>query len=202
MIQLICRWMCPESLHVYRRMGVAEHERLIKQAMGTNVDSIQSTNVPKVVGDQGYAELVDSLASPRAVAEQQAYDQALQAALYPYRREVGAGNPPAPPATPETPDRRARRGETAPQRAISPTEPEVSIGGPAGAELGLGDAVAAPRELWPQHRRTEMDGQAWHATVVAKTTRQVTVKFTRARTRDGRRYENARLPPSALRVLL
>ena len=23
MIQLICRWMCPESLHVYRRMGVA-----------------------------------------------------------------------------------------------------------------------------------------------------------------------------------
>ena len=30
MIQLICRWMCPESLHVYRRMGVAEHERLIK----------------------------------------------------------------------------------------------------------------------------------------------------------------------------
>ena len=29
MIQLICRWMCPESLHVYRRMGVTEHERLI-----------------------------------------------------------------------------------------------------------------------------------------------------------------------------
>ena len=29
MIMLICRWMCPESLHVYRRMGTREHERLI-----------------------------------------------------------------------------------------------------------------------------------------------------------------------------
>lgn len=26
MIQLICRWMCPESLHIYRRMGIREHE--------------------------------------------------------------------------------------------------------------------------------------------------------------------------------
>ena len=34
MIQLICRWMCPESLHVYRRMGVAEHETLIRKALG------------------------------------------------------------------------------------------------------------------------------------------------------------------------
>ena len=29
MIMLICRWMSPESLHVYRRMGTREHERLI-----------------------------------------------------------------------------------------------------------------------------------------------------------------------------
>ena len=32
MIQLICRWMCPESLHVYRRMGVAEHESSVRKA--------------------------------------------------------------------------------------------------------------------------------------------------------------------------
>ena len=31
-IMLICRWMCPESLHVYRRMGTREHERLINEA--------------------------------------------------------------------------------------------------------------------------------------------------------------------------
>ena len=45
MIMLICRWMCPESLHVYRRMGTREHERLINQASTVNVDAIQSANV-------------------------------------------------------------------------------------------------------------------------------------------------------------
>ena len=38
MIQLICRWMCPESLHVYCRMGVAEHESLIRKASRCHVD--------------------------------------------------------------------------------------------------------------------------------------------------------------------
>ena len=52
---LICRYMCPESLHVYRRMGSREHERLINQASTMNVDAIQSANVVRVVGDQGYA---------------------------------------------------------------------------------------------------------------------------------------------------
>ena len=32
LIQLICRWMCPESLHVYRRMGVAENEINVRKA--------------------------------------------------------------------------------------------------------------------------------------------------------------------------
>lgn len=32
MVQLVCRWTCPESLHVYRRMGTQEHEQLIRKA--------------------------------------------------------------------------------------------------------------------------------------------------------------------------
>ncbi|KAL1498494.1 hypothetical protein AB1Y20_013819 [Prymnesium parvum] len=52
MIMLICRWMSPESLHVYRRMGTAENERHTRRAMAANVDLIQSTNIPKVMGDQ------------------------------------------------------------------------------------------------------------------------------------------------------
>ena len=44
MIMLICRWMCPESLHVYRRMGTAEHERLIAKAARVRIDAIQSAN--------------------------------------------------------------------------------------------------------------------------------------------------------------
>jgi hypothetical protein len=42
MIQLICRWMCPESLHVYRRMGVAEHEALIRRASGCATSTVPS----------------------------------------------------------------------------------------------------------------------------------------------------------------
>ena len=61
MIMLICRWMCPESLHVYRRMGTREHERLINEASSMNVDAIQSANVVRVVGDQGYAALFADL---------------------------------------------------------------------------------------------------------------------------------------------
>ena len=32
MIQLICRWMCPESLHIYRRMGTQEHADYVERA--------------------------------------------------------------------------------------------------------------------------------------------------------------------------
>lgn len=60
MIQLICRWMCPESLHVYRRMGIREHERHINRASVTNVDAIQSINLPIIDSDSGYAKLLDA----------------------------------------------------------------------------------------------------------------------------------------------
>ena len=63
MIMLICRWMCPESLHVYRRMGTRENERLINEASAMNVDAIQSANVVRVVGDQGYAALFSPICS-------------------------------------------------------------------------------------------------------------------------------------------
>ena len=93
MIQLmICRWMCPESPHVYRRMGVADHERIIKQASLTNIDLIQTTSTSKVMLDQGFADLVDEVAGPRSKACQRAYEEAVKAALDPYDREA-AGHP-------------------------------------------------------------------------------------------------------------
>ena len=58
MIQLICRWMCPESLHVYRRMGTREHERLINRASNMNADAIQSGNVVRVMNDEHYSALL------------------------------------------------------------------------------------------------------------------------------------------------
>jgi hypothetical protein len=84
MIQLICRWMCPESLHVYRRMGVAEHEALIRRASGCHVDCTQSVNVPTVVGDQHMAALTAEFSQLKAAAEIQAYEHAVRAAMDPF----------------------------------------------------------------------------------------------------------------------
>jgi len=84
MIQLICRWMCPESLHVYRRMGVAEHESSVRKASRCHVDCTQSVNVPTVVGDQHMAALEIEFGLAKAPAEQRAYDLAVRAAMEPF----------------------------------------------------------------------------------------------------------------------
>ena len=60
-IMLMCRWMCEKSLHVYRRLGASEHERNFQRGTRAAVDSIQTANVVSVVGDQGYAHLLNHL---------------------------------------------------------------------------------------------------------------------------------------------
>ena len=57
------------------------------------------------------------------------------------------------------------------------------------------------REVWPGYACKEMAGLAWHATVVARTVGAATVRFTHARARDGRIYEDATLSLDALRLL-
>ena len=64
-IQLICRWMCPESLLVYRRMGTVENERNIAAAQRVPVDSLQSANAPRVAADEGYADLLRDINGTR-----------------------------------------------------------------------------------------------------------------------------------------
>ena len=49
--------MCPESLHVYRRIGTSEHERSVGAARRASVDSLQTANVPRVDAAEGLAEL-------------------------------------------------------------------------------------------------------------------------------------------------
>ena len=200
MIQLICRWMCPESLHVYRRMGVAEHERLIKGASMADVDVIQTTNQPVVFADQGYAELVGELAGPRAAAEEKAFEKAIQAALDPFGRDATPPNAAAAAkpggaqeevATPPRP--------TATLRA-PPQPPRVErIGEPVTDELRVGDEIAILRETWPKDPCSELQGLAWHGTVAARAKGKATVRFSHARTRNGRRYENAQVTLDVLR---
>jgi len=196
MIQLICRWMCPESLHVYRRMGVAEHERHIKSASLTKVDVIQATNGPAVFADQGYAELVGELAAPRAAAEEKAFEAAVRAALDPFER-----NPSAPPAPPpqDGASRQPQTGNTRPTATQPQHNPAEAPGAMVEEDLKVGTHVAILRETWPTHACKEMQGLAWHGTVVARAKGRATVRFTQARTRDGRQYENAQVKLNVLR---
>jgi hypothetical protein len=196
MIQLICRWMCPESLHVYRRMGVAEHERHIKRASLCNVDLIQTVNVPKVFADQGLAQLVNEYAGPRSADSQRAYEEALRAALDPFDKDQGQeSRAPAP-----QPKRRAGRPQPTPN-----TEPcQHDSDRPGGALEGrppAGAEVAIPSSLWPDHPCTEMGGLAWHAQIISTTSSTALVKFTKAQTRTGQRYQDVRLQLGALRTI-
>ena len=106
MIMLICRWMCPESLHVYRRMGTREHERLINEASTMNIDAIQSANVVRVVGDQGYAALFADLSLNRT-AHLRDFERASNTALDPGARQLTPTEPatPAAPLLPRPPSR-------------------------------------------------------------------------------------------------
>ena len=99
MIMLICRWMCPESLHVYRRMGTREHERLINEASTMNVDAIQSANVVRVVGDQGYAALFADLQLNQSTHSKD-FDRTTNTAPNARTRQLTPAQPTSPTAPP------------------------------------------------------------------------------------------------------
>ena len=180
MIQLICRWMCPESLHCYRRKGTREHENYINAAAKQNVDAIQSANVIRVQGDEGYAAF---LADLNLHSTNRHFDKQL------------AKDEPAAPAAARATAQPAKRAKTPPQ----PLQPPACLI-PITDTLKPNDEVVVPRTLWPKYACTEMGGAGWAATVVRVTAAAsaAVVKFTYATTRDGRRYENELLPVNCL----
>jgi hypothetical protein len=56
-IQMICRWMNPESLRAYARHGQSLHINCVDQAEHAIIDTIQAANVPKVCNSEGNAAL-------------------------------------------------------------------------------------------------------------------------------------------------
>jgi hypothetical protein len=114
MIQLICRWMCPASLFVYRRKGTSEHEGMIGKASAANVDSIQSGSVVRISGDEGFAEL---FAHGNSAAAEAAHDGAAP----PKRRPPAAAGPRRP--SPRDP---AAAGGTGPRKRAKPEAAQPS----------------------------------------------------------------------------
>ena len=187
MIMLICRWMCPESLHVYRRMGTAEHERLIAQAAGVRVDSIQSANIAAVAGCERYAELMQHISAGRE--PQRAYAAAASGL------DSGDSALSAPPPLQFSPPRRAD------PTAVSALRATPHLGTtPLTAKPTVGDSVLVPANLWPQYRCTENEGHGWSATVVSATAVTALVRFAAATTRSGLRCADERLPWNRLHL--
>ena len=196
MIMLICRWMCPESLHVYRRMGTAEHERHIRNAASANVDSIQTPNIVRVVGDQSYAELVNQFATVGHMARE-AYEAAL--------RGIDLDAPAASPTTPRvrrTNDQGTPREPAAQALDDDDTHAPVLPPPPSLVPLtvcpAVGDDIVVPSSVWPSYRCRELQGAGWEVRVVATSASSVVVKFLHARTHHGRPYRDERIEWAAL----
>jgi hypothetical protein len=228
MIQLICRWMCPESLHVYRRMGVAEHESSVRKASRCHVDCTQSVNVPTVVGDQHMAALEIEFGLAKAPAEQRAYDLAIRAAMEPFAPPKQPRGPPASPGQElqspgGAPGLPANTGPPAPKRPRGPRlgpgrrsrAPDEAPGSPANTELlsntpvtleplnatpRPGSKLALPRTMWPSYPCDELGGQGWTVLVLKSSPTTTSVRFIHARTR-GRRYEDIQVQTSSLMLI-
>jgi len=186
MIQLICRWMCPESLHRYRVVGLREHEQYINNASNHSVDSIQASNVPKVANNAGFADMLSELVEANsAPAKRMAaqYDSECARALT------------AAPNDQTTPSRK----RTAPPAPL-PAEPALPtpLTQPAAFHPGMEIVVAS--SAWPTWKCAEHGGSGWAAIVRRVASSACRVSFTVARTRDGRPYADAVVPKTHLMV--
>ena len=65
---------------------------------------------------------------------------------------------------------------------------------PITAENATGRPVLVASALWPQYACNEFGGAGWAANVLQCSKHSAIVRFTIATTRDGRAYEDARVP--------
>lgn len=196
LIQLICRWMCPESLHIYRRLGTSQHADWVHKASQASVDSIQSGNVPTIDADQSYAEIFNDFNRSRRMFGDD-WANALSSGFPP----VDASRPtpasdslptdasrltPAPPLTPTRP-----RPTPSPVPAAAPPAPLTK-------DNAVGRRVLVPASLYPQYACNEFSGTGWEGLALSATSVTIVVRFLHARTTDGRPYQDERLPLDTL----
>ena len=158
--QLICRWMCPGSLHVYRRMGTAAHAEWMERASRAKVEAIQSVNVLRVANDEGYAELfreVQSGNSQRQFMQDRATATALPATanVAPPRPASAARRPTPITATiaapaPAGPVPALTRANAVGRRVLVPSAlyPQYVCSEHAGAGCGRANSFRPPPTQW------------------------------------------------------
>lgn len=178
-IMLMCRWMCEASLHIYRRLGTAEHESNFRRAMTANVDAIQSANVSTVVGDQNFAQLLNDLNNTH---DRASFVDSYAAAL---RGDAAAAAPAAAAAAAAAPIAAPRPPPSAPHASPALVHRNPAPIDPANA---IGRTVCVAARRWPQYRCDENSGAGWQAIIIQCTRCTALVSFTHART--GRAANN------------
>jgi hypothetical protein len=84
-IQMICRWMNPDSLRAYARHGHSLHINWVDQAERAIIDTKQTTNTPKVCNSEGNAALSVTFGAKISARAQAVLDAAEE-------REIATGN--------------------------------------------------------------------------------------------------------------
>ena len=119
-------------------LGTREHERLIAAASQCNVDTVQSTNVPRIANDLGFAAILDEMVNSDNTSSQ--HERRFEAA----RRAVPSPRPNAAPAPSSQPVN------------LQPADPN---------SLAVGDQVIVARKAWPSYTCHEYIGAGGSATV-------------------------------------
>ena len=191
-VQLMCRWMSPDSLRLYRRLGTAEMTQLVDAAEEAVIDTLQSGSVPLVDQSEGFAALQDSFGAegPLAARQSELLDamERLPGTSPSSATSRGGVRGLAIPATDSDDD------EPPPTAAEADTRPLTR----ANAE---GRRVLVPRELWPEYPCDEHGGAGWEGTVLACKSWGSRVSFTYATSSSGLPFADSMLQLDALRPL-
>ena len=158
-----------------------------------NVDAIQSANVVRVVGDQGYAALFADLQ-----LNQSAHSRDFNRTCHPTPRKTRALASSRRRSLPRPRHRRHLGSRHA--RSLSDQHSSAHHSAPAAATRHHA-AVVVPADLWPAYSCRELGGAGWAATIRRVHASTARVSFNVAQTRDGRPYEDELLPLDELRVV-
>ena len=180
-IQLACRWLSPDSLRLYRRLGTAEVIRWVDAAEKVHVDTIQQGNVVTVENSEAFGALLQHVGDGTHASRVQ---------------QLNSHIAPADATPAQHPADRSDAASTG--EANNEDSPDES---PLIADNCVGRRVLVPSTIWPTYSCNELGGAGWSARIVARTRHGVRVTFLQERDSRGRRYRDAELSLTALRPL-
>ena len=180
MVQLMCRWTCPESLDLYRRKGLVEGENYLRAAKDVRVDAIQAVNVPRVCADADYATAHEHFANPKVASAYAAHtDKTVNAT--PRQLTLSA---------------KLRRATKQPAPPVPTHRPTLV---PLQQPPKRGETAFVPASVWPDYVCAEHDGVGWQCKILHSHAGCVEIAFVHARDDRGQPYEDEWLAWDTLR---